>query len=109
MIFIRYGQRIGQLIQTSNFTKLDIYVCISCPKEGENHVNSGCACAMVRSVVHAQWSDPLDPPQELFRKCGIFVCLMVFNATFNNISVILWRSVLFVFILLQDWFTKCMS
>jgi hypothetical protein len=25
-----------------------------------------------------------------------FVCLMVFNATFNNISVILWRSVLLV-------------
>jgi hypothetical protein len=24
------------------------------------------------------------------------VCLMVFNATFNNISVILWRSVLLV-------------
>jgi hypothetical protein len=26
----------------------------------------------------------------------LFVCLMVFNATFNNISVISWRSVLFV-------------
>ena len=26
----------------------------------------------------------------------VFVCLMVFNATFNNISVILWRSVLLV-------------
>ena len=25
---------------------------------------------------------------------GLFVCLMVFNATFNNISVISWRSVL---------------
>ena len=25
-----------------------------------------------------------------------FVCLMVFNATFNNISVILWRSILLV-------------
>jgi hypothetical protein len=24
----------------------------------------------------------------------MFVCLMVFNATFNNISVISWRSVL---------------
>jgi hypothetical protein len=24
----------------------------------------------------------------------LFVCLMVFNATFNNISVISWRSVL---------------
>jgi hypothetical protein len=31
MIFIRYGQRIGQLIQTSNFTKLDIYVCTPGP------------------------------------------------------------------------------
>ena len=27
---------------------------------------------------------------------NLFVCLMVFNATFNNISVILWRSVLLV-------------
>ena len=27
---------------------------------------------------------------------GLFVCLMVFNATFNNISVISWRSVLLV-------------
>ena len=26
----------------------------------------------------------------------LFVCLMVFNAAFNNISVILWRSVLLV-------------
>ena len=26
----------------------------------------------------------------------LFVCLMVFNATLNNISVILWRSVLLV-------------
>ena len=25
---------------------------------------------------------------------GLFVCLMVFNATFNNISVISWQSVL---------------
>jgi hypothetical protein len=28
--------------------------------------------------------------------CCVLVCLMVFNATFNNISVISWRSVLFV-------------
>ena len=27
---------------------------------------------------------------------GLFVCSMVFNATFNNISVISWRSVLLV-------------
>jgi len=27
---------------------------------------------------------------------GLFVCLMVLNATFNNISVISWRSVLLV-------------
>jgi hypothetical protein len=27
---------------------------------------------------------------------SLFVCLMVFNATFNNISVISWRSVLLV-------------
>ena len=26
----------------------------------------------------------------------MFVCLMIFNATFNNISVISWRSVLLV-------------
>jgi len=26
----------------------------------------------------------------------MFVCLMVFNATFNNISVIFWQSVLLV-------------
>ena len=26
----------------------------------------------------------------------IFVCLIVFNATFNNISVISWRSILLV-------------
>ena len=29
-------------------------------------------------------------------KYVLLVCLMVFNATFNNISVISWRSVLFV-------------
>ena len=27
-------------------------------------------------------------------KVGLFVCLMVFKATFNNISVIYWKSVL---------------
>jgi len=27
---------------------------------------------------------------------NVFVCLMVFNATFNNISVISWQSVLLV-------------
>jgi hypothetical protein len=32
---------------------------------------------------------------DLRRNC-LFVCLMVFNATFNNISVISWRSVLLV-------------
>jgi hypothetical protein len=26
----------------------------------------------------------------------LFICLMVFNATFNNISIISWRSVLLV-------------
>ena len=26
----------------------------------------------------------------------MFICLMVFNATFNNISVISWRSILLV-------------
>jgi hypothetical protein len=29
-------------------------------------------------------------------KIDLFVCLMVFNATFNNISVTWWRSVLLV-------------
>ena len=29
-------------------------------------------------------------------KCFVFVCLMVFNATLSNISVISWRSVLLV-------------
>jgi uncharacterized membrane-anchored protein len=33
--------------------------------------------------------------QYIFYVC-LFVCLMVFNATFNNISVISWRSVLLV-------------
>ncbi len=33
---------------------------------------------------------------ESLRNLKIFVCLMVFNATFNNISVISWRSVLLV-------------
>ena len=28
--------------------------------------------------------------------CSLFVCLIVFNATFNNISAISWRSVLLV-------------
>jgi hypothetical protein len=32
----------------------------------------------------------------IFLTLNIFVCLMVFNATFNNISVILWQSVLLV-------------
>jgi len=32
----------------------------------------------------------------LLRYACLFVCLMVFNATFNNISVISWLSVLLV-------------
>jgi hypothetical protein len=31
-----------------------------------------------------------------FLQLKMFVCLVVFNATFNNISVISWRSVLLV-------------
>ena len=29
-------------------------------------------------------------------ECNYYVCLMVFNVTFNNISAISWRSVLLV-------------
>ena len=32
----------------------------------------------------------------LYCNISLFVCLMVFNATFNNISAISWRSVLLV-------------
>jgi hypothetical protein len=35
-------------------------------------------------------------PRNLLWKGCLFVCLMVFNATFNNISGISWRSVLLV-------------
>jgi hypothetical protein len=41
----------------------------------------------------------LNPTQTIMISIGIiclFVCLMVFNVTFNNISVILWQSVLLV-------------
>jgi len=34
--------------------------------------------------------------QVLYTQSYRFVCLMVFNANFNNISVISWRSVLLV-------------
>jgi hypothetical protein len=34
--------------------------------------------------------------KELSNVDCLFVCLMVFNATFNNISVISWRSMLLV-------------
>ena len=37
--------------------------------------------------------EPLDQMVYLF---DLFVCLMMFNTTFNNISVISWRSVLLV-------------
>jgi hypothetical protein len=33
---------------------------------------------------------------KIYTKSSLFVCLMVFNATFNNIPVILWQSVLLV-------------
>jgi hypothetical protein len=33
---------------------------------------------------------------EVKKDIDLFVCLMVFNATFNTISVISWRSVLLV-------------
>jgi hypothetical protein len=32
----------------------------------------------------------------MFKDEVVYVCLLVFNATFNNISVISWRSVLLV-------------
>jgi hypothetical protein len=35
-------------------------------------------------------------PTEHFNKVMLFFCFMVFNAALNNISVISWRSVLFV-------------
>jgi hypothetical protein len=36
---------------------------------------------------------------------ALFVCLMMFNATFNNISVISWRSVLLVEEVARHWQT----
>ena len=39
-------------------------------------------------------SYPVFPPPDHIRY--LFVCFMVFNATFNNISVISWQSVLLV-------------
>jgi hypothetical protein len=40
---------------------------------------------------------PSVPGNAVYRRFdGLFVCLMVFNATFNNFSVISWRSVLLV-------------
>jgi hypothetical protein len=44
--------------------------------------------------VHSPWVRFFFNYHEHYR-C-LFVCLMVFNATFNNISVISWRSVLLV-------------
>jgi hypothetical protein len=40
-------------------------------------------------------SDSMSELPSLFGYC-LFVCLMLFNATFNNISVISWWSVLLV-------------
>jgi hypothetical protein len=39
---------------------------------------------------------PYNTYLQLVNNNGLFVCLMVYNATFNNISVISWRSVLLV-------------
>jgi hypothetical protein len=44
--------------------------------------------------VHVLHKSAIQYVKSLFT--SLFACLMVFNATFNNISVILWRSVLLV-------------
>ena len=41
-------------------------------------------------------SEGCRPHTRLITTAQGFVCFMVFNATFNNISVISWRSVLLV-------------
>ena len=57
-----------------------------------------------RICMHCHFLSLLDLKQKYYEKqesqgiamfC-LFVCLMVFSATFNNISVISWRSVLLV-------------
>ena len=37
-----------------------------------------------------------EPLDQMVYPFDLFVCLMMFNTTFNNISVISWRSVLLV-------------
>jgi hypothetical protein len=56
--------------------------------------------------VQTEWSQPHDIPVLIFSEnqdrsfiyssIGCFVGFMMFNATFNNISVISWQLVLFV-------------
>ena len=58
----------------------------------KQHTISSGYCILCRII---QCKHTLNP-QKGTLAFGLFVCLMVFNATFNNISVISWRSVLLV-------------
>ena len=70
------------------------------------HLSSFLACHLLAfhnfiffwyHILQSKLSD-VDLPKETSKKGShkMFVCLMVFNATYNNITVISWRSVLLV-------------
>ena len=54
-----------------------------------------CAFNITKKLTKGKWKMTINTDiTTKYIKVSLFVCLMVFNATFNNISVISWRSVL---------------
>jgi hypothetical protein len=79
-------------------TKLDIYVFTFFILYGSWIYNYLCNQRLSPLMLRVQFTTLLqwlEKKQPSWSWCK-FVCLMVFNATFNNISVISWRSVLLV-------------
>ena len=65
------------------------------PIASYGHVILGYLLMVVQEMIKHQGWDHIRPWGLCFNKFDVW-CLMVFNTIFNNISVILWRSVLLV-------------
>ena len=64
----------------------------------ECHFSKNISIILLQHVLLMEKTIVLSPVTDKFYhiRLFLFVCLMVFNATFNNISVISWRSILLV-------------
>ena len=86
------------LVHMQHFRKIDIlFVCISNWLSSQPHtIDPNFPRFIVGRYPSGMHAGMQKLASDMHHPFNLFVCLMVLNATFNNISAISWRSVLLV-------------